>query len=77
MLAQVGDPVPGIVLDRAAVVRGGNGETIIWRQLAPERFEATPVRVEPLTADRVLVAAGLEPGARIVVRGAGFINQIR
>lgn len=77
VVAQVGDPVPGIVLDRAAVVRGGNGETIVWRQVAPERFEAMPVRVEPLAADRVLIAAGLEVGARIVVRGAGFVNQIR
>lgn len=77
VLAQIGDPVPGIVLPRAAVVRGGNGETIIWRQVAPERFEATPVRVEPLAADRVVIAAGLEVGARVVVRGAGFINQIR
>lgn len=77
VVAQIGDPTPGIVLDRAAVVRGGNGETVVWRQAAPERFEATPVRVEPLAADRVLIAAGLEAGARIVVRGAGFINQIR
>ncbi|MBC4019024.1 efflux RND transporter periplasmic adaptor subunit [Siccirubricoccus deserti] len=77
VLAQIGDPVPGIVLDRAAVVRGGNGETIVWRQVGPERFEATPVRIESLAADRVLIAAGLEAGARIVVRGAGFINQIR
>jgi biotin carboxyl carrier protein len=77
VLAQVGDPIPGIVLDRAAVVRGGNGETIVWRRVTPERFEATPVRVEPLAADRVLIAAGLEAGARVVVRGAGFVNQIR
>lgn len=77
VLAQIGDPVPGIVLPRAAVVRGGNGETIVWRQVAPERFEATPVRAEPLAADRVVIAAGVEVGARVVVRGAGFINQIR
>lgn len=77
VVAQVGEAVSGIVLDRAAVVRGGNGETIIWRQLAPERFEAVPIRVEPLAADRVMVVAGLEVGARIVLRGAGFINQIR
>ncbi len=77
VLAQIGDPVPGIVLPRAAVVRGGNGETVVWRQVGPERFEATPVRVEPLAADRVVIAAGLEVGARVVMRGAGFINQIR
>lgn len=77
VLAQIGDPVPGIVLPRAAVVRGGNGETIVWRQVAPERFEATPVRVKPLAADRVVIAAGVEVGARVVVRGASFINQIR
>lgn len=75
--AQVGDPVPAIVLDRAAVVRGGNGGTFAGRQIAPERFEAMPIRVEPLAADRVLIAAGLEVGARIVVRGADFVNQNR
>jgi len=55
----------------------GHGETIIWRQVAPERFETTAVRAEPLAADRVGIAAGLEVGASVAMRGAGFINQIR
>jgi hypothetical protein len=77
VVAQVGEPLRGILLDRSALVRGANGEAVVWRQSAPERFEAMPVRVESVEAGRVLVVAGLEPGQRIVVRGAGFVNQVR
>ena len=85
--ARVGQPVTvtaqraenanGIVVDRDAVVRGGNGETIVWRHVEPEFFEPRPVRTEPFDAMRVLIVAGVAEGERIVVRGAGLINQIR
>lgn len=75
--AQVGEPVTGIVVAREAVVRGGNGEALVWRHTAPETFEPTPIRTEALDAGRLLVLAGLEPGARVVVRGAELVNQIR
>jgi hypothetical protein len=77
VVAQVGAPVSGLLLDRSAVVRGANGETVAWRQVAPERFEPAAIRTEPVSAGRVLVLAGLEPGQRVVVRGAGFVNQVR
>jgi len=35
------------------------------------------VRTQPFDATRVMVAAGLTQGDRIVVRGAELINQIR
>jgi hypothetical protein len=35
------------------------------------------VRVEPLDGARVLVAAGIEPGARVVVQAAGLVAQVR
>jgi len=35
------------------------------------------VRTEPFDATRVLIAAGIGEGERIVVRGAELINQIR
>ena len=85
--ARVGQPVTvtaqraenanGIVVDRDAVVRGGNGETIVWRHVEPEFFEPRPIRTEPFDAVRVLIVAGVAEGERIVVRGAGLINQIR
>jgi membrane fusion protein, heavy metal efflux system len=75
--AQRGENTTGVIIDRDAVVRGGNGETIVWRHSEPEYFEARPVRTEPFDATHVVVAAGLADGERIVVRGAELINQIR
>jgi membrane fusion protein, heavy metal efflux system len=75
--AQRGETVSGVIIDRDAVVRQGNGEMIVWRHVAPEYFEARPVRTEPFDATHVVVAAGLGDGDRIVVRGAELINQVR
>jgi len=77
VVAQVADPIRGLILPRAAVVRAANGEQVVWRHVEPETFAAAPVRVETLDAGRVLVAAGLAAGARIVVQGAGLVNQVR
>jgi RND family efflux transporter MFP subunit len=75
--ARNGSSVSGIILPRDAVVRGGNGEPVVWRHSEPERFEARPVRTEPFDATRLVVRAGLSDGERIVVRGSELINQIR
>ena len=75
--AKSADEVTGIIISRNAVVRGANGETIVWRHVEPERFEARLVRTEPFDAANVLITAGIAPGDRIVVRGAELINQIR
>jgi membrane fusion protein, heavy metal efflux system len=75
--AKRSDSVTGVIISRDAVVRGGNGETIVWRHVEPEQFEARPVRTEPFDAANVLIAAGVESGDRIVTRGAELINQIR
>jgi membrane fusion protein, heavy metal efflux system len=74
--AQRSETVTGVIIARDAVVRGGNGETIVWRHVDPEHFEARPVRMEPFDATRVLIAAGIEEGERIVVGGAELVNQI-
>jgi cobalt-zinc-cadmium efflux system membrane fusion protein len=75
--AQRGENITGVIIDRDAVVRGGNGETIVWRHGEPEYFEARTIRTEPFDATHVIVAAGLADGDRIVVRGAELINQVR
>ncbi|HEY8381008.1 MAG TPA: efflux RND transporter periplasmic adaptor subunit [Microvirga sp.] len=75
--AQNGSAVSGIILPRDAVVRGANGEAVVWRHTDPERFEARPVRTEPFDATRLVVRAGVDPGERIVTRGAETVNQIR
>jgi RND family efflux transporter MFP subunit len=75
--AQNGAAVTGIIMPRDAVVRGGNGEAVVWRHTDPERFEARPVRTEPFDATRLVIRAGVNEGERIVIRGAETINQIR
>jgi RND family efflux transporter MFP subunit len=77
VVAKSGAPVTGIVVPREAVVRSGNGEAIVWLHVEPERFEPRPVRTQPLDATRVVVAAGVTEGERVVTRGADLINQIR
>lgn len=75
--AQTGTVTSGIILPRGAVVRGANGEALVWRHTDPERFDARPVRTEPFDATRLVIRAGIAPGERIVVRGAEHLNQIR
>jgi membrane fusion protein, heavy metal efflux system len=75
--AQRGDTTTGVIIDRDAIVRGGNGESIVWRHVEPEYFEARSVRTEPFDATHVLVAAGIGDGERIVIRGAELIDQVR
>jgi RND family efflux transporter MFP subunit len=75
--ARSGAPVTGILLPRDAVVRGGNGEALVWRHADAERFDARPVRTEPFDAGRVMVRAGIAEGERVVVRGAELVNQVR
>ena len=50
---------------------------MVWVKTAPERFEARPIRSEPLDGVRVLVTDGLKAGERVVVQGASLIAQIR
>lgn len=77
VMVQRGTPVTGLIFPRDAVVRSNNGENIVWQHAAPERFEPKPVRIFPLDASRVIVAAGIAERDRIVVRGTDLINQIR
>jgi hypothetical protein len=67
----------GIAVPRASVVRGGNGQSVVFEKTAPERFEPREVRVEPLDGERVIVASGLGAAKRIVTGGAELLNQIR
>jgi len=77
VVAKSGAPTTGIVVPREAVVRSANGEAIVWLHVEPERFEPRPVRTQPFDATRVVVAAGVTEGERVVPRGADLINQIR
>ena len=67
----------GIVVPRDAVLRGANGQLVVYVKSNAERFVQREVRVEPLDGDTVLVVAGLEVGLRVVAEGAELLNQIR
>ena len=67
----------GLVLPSAAVIRAPNGEHVVFEKLGAERFMPRPVRIEQVSADRVVVREGVMPQARVVVRGASLIGQIR
>ena len=67
----------GIAVPRAAVVRGGNGQQIVYEHTAAERFEPREVRFVPLDGERVLVLSGLTKDKRIVTQGAELLDQVR
>ena len=77
VLAATSDERAGIALPREAILRSGNGQSIVYEHTNAERFVPRDVRTEPLDAERVLVLSGLEPGKRIVTQGAELLNQIR
>ncbi len=72
-----GEPVAGLILARDAVVRSPAGEAVVWLHTDAEGFEPRPVRTQAFDATRLIVAAGLSQGERIVIRGADLINQVR
>lgn len=76
VLAPIGGARAGLPLPRAGLVRA-EGATLVYEHVSAERFVARPVRVDPLDAERVLVADGIGPGRRVVVQGAELLDQIR
>lgn len=77
VLAETLDERAGIALPREAILRGSNGQALVFQHTNAERFVPREVRIEQLDAERVLVLAGVEPGKRIVTNGAELLNQIR
>jgi hypothetical protein len=77
VLATTTDERTGIAVPREAVLRGTNGQSIVYEHSNAERFVPREVRIEQLDAARVLIIAGVEPGKRIVTQGAELLNQIR
>ncbi len=77
VFASTGEEQRGIALPRSAVVRNASGQDLVYEHVAAERFQPRPVRIEPLDGERVLVAAGIASGKRIVVQGAELLDQVR
>jgi cobalt-zinc-cadmium efflux system membrane fusion protein len=67
----------GLAVPRTSIVRGSNGQDLVYEHVAPERFMARSVRTEPLDGDRVLIVSGLGSGKRIVSQGADLLDHVR
>jgi cobalt-zinc-cadmium efflux system membrane fusion protein len=77
VIARSGDPVTAVIVPKDAIVRSANGEAMVWRHEQAEMFEPRPVRTTPFDATRVIVAAGVSKGDRVVVRASDLVNQVR
>lgn len=77
VLASTQDEKRGIAVPRESVLRGANGQSIVYEHVSAERFVPREVRVEPLDGERVLIVSGVDAGRRVVTQGAELLNQIR
>jgi hypothetical protein len=77
VFAETGEERSGIAVPRTAIVRASNGQDFVFEHTGAERFEPRPVRAEPLDGERVLIAAGIEPGKRVVIQGAELLDHVR
>ncbi|MPZ41738.1 MAG: efflux RND transporter periplasmic adaptor subunit [Rhizobiales bacterium] len=77
VIARSGAPVTAMIVPKDAVVRSPNGEAMVWRHQAAELFAPQPVRTAPFDAKRVIIAAGVSKGDRVVVRASDLVNQVR
>ncbi|TXN24864.1 HlyD family efflux transporter periplasmic adaptor subunit [Methylobacterium sp. WL9] len=76
VLAPTGGTATGLALPRASVIRSEGG-AVVYEHVSAERFAPLAVKVEPLDAERVLVAGGVAAGRRIVTQGAELLDQVR
>jgi len=77
VFAETASVTTGIAVPRDAVIRGPNGEDIVFVHVDPELFEPRIVRTEPLDGGRVIIVAGITVGDRMVTQGAELLNQLR
>ena len=77
VLANTAEEKSGVAVPRSAVLRGNNGQSVVFEHSNAERFVPREVRIEPLDATRVLVVSGIGAGKRIATQGAELLNQIR
>ena len=77
VIAASGEPLTAMIVPKDAVVRSPNGEAMVWRHEDAEMFEPRPVRTVPFDATRVIIAAGVAKGDRVVTRASDLVNQVR
>ena len=69
----VGDEKSGIAIPESAVVDDG-GRPVVFVQTGGESFERRPVRLGGRAEGFVEVISGVEPGERVVSRGAYLVR---
>ena len=72
VFAETADVTMGIAAPREAVIRGANGEDIVFVHIAPELFEPRVVRTEPLDGGRVIIVAGIAAGIVLSRKAPNF-----
>jgi hypothetical protein len=77
VFAKTSEERKGIALPRSAVLRGTNGQAVVYEHTNAERFVPREVRTVGLDGERVLVISGLETAKRVVTQGAELLDQIR
>lgn len=65
---------PEAVLIPASAVQDENGTQVVYVQMTGERFERRIVRTGPRDGERIAILAGLEPGQRVVGKGAYLVR---
>lgn len=67
----------GVAVPLSAIVKVGTGQSAVWVHTEAERFVQKQVKLQALDAERVLIMAGVEEGARILVSGAHLLAQVK
>lgn len=77
VVVQTGQPVQGVPVPAAAVMKNTANQSVVWVKTGAESFSPRVVGFEPLDGANVLVTSGLEGGERIVTQAAALLNQVR
>jgi membrane fusion protein, heavy metal efflux system len=66
-----------VILPQRAITTTASGQSIVFEHVAAEHYTPIIVRSEDIDGTNAVILAGLVPGQRIVVDGAGLLGQIR
>ena len=69
--------IEGVALPLSAIVKASAGQSTVWVHTDAERFVQKTVKLQALDAERLLVVAGLEDGARVLINGAHLLAQVK
>jgi Cu(I)/Ag(I) efflux system membrane fusion protein len=71
------EPIPqpeSVYVPRSAVLLAG-GNSVVYVETEPGRFEIRPVTIGPILEDKIVILAGLKPGENVAARGNFLIDS--